>query len=212
MATDRTVQPMTPNGLGLLPRRGLITRRPGAGGPVPLIVGAVIVAVSVLYFVQSLQVDRSTFTFGLDEMTERWNGAASAADAPLLTIDTPTPRLDESGDLIFAHAWSEELSLRGRIDPDSSNLVELTVIGDPEVVGPDLIVDAMELLIRVTEPDLGAQGRLQTLQELGVVGGDPTADLRATRGGTDYVVAGSSASSEVGMSAAPYSDFTTRPD
>jgi hypothetical protein len=83
------------------------------------------------------------------------------------------------------------------------------VIGDPDVVGGALIVDAMDLLIRVTGPHLDAAARVETLQELGVVGGDPTADLRATRGGTDHVVAGASTGAAVGMSVAPFSSLTT---
>jgi hypothetical protein len=208
MAPDRTPQPSTPKGLGLLPRRGLITRRPGSAGPLPLIIGAAIVVASVVFFLDSLHVERTTFDFGLADMTERWN-AASAATTPLLEMDEPSPRPDESGDLVFAHVWSEELTLRGRIDEPSGRIVELTVIGDPDVVDGALIVDAMDLLIRVTEPHLDAAARLETLQELGVVGGDPTPDLRATRGDTDYVVAGAATGSAVGMSAAPFSNLTT---
>lgn len=207
MELDRTARQITPKGLGLLPRRGLITRRPGAAGPLPLILGAAIVLTAVAFFVDSLQVDRATFDFDATELVERWNTAAGGN--PLLTIAPLAPREDESGDLVFGYEWSDDFSLRGRVDTGSSRVVELTVIGDPERVDGRLIVDAMDLVIRVTEPELDEPARLGALQELGVVGGDPTADLRATRGDTDYVVAGSASSSSVGMSAAPYSSLTS---
>lgn len=200
---------MTPRGLGLFPRRGLISRRPGSAGPLPLIIGAAIVVVSVIYFVTSLQIDRETFAFDVDELAQRWNTAAEAAELPSLDIELPAVRPDESGDLVFGHAWSDDFSLRGRVDPETSMVVELTVIGDPTVVDGAMIVDAMDLVIQVTEPALDDTARLLTLQELGVVGGDPTADLRASRGDTDYVVATATSGGAVGMSAAPVSALTS---
>ena len=192
-----------------MPGRGLITRRPGSAGPLSLIVGVAVVIASLAYFISSLQVDRVTFAFDGKGLTERWNEAAAAASLPTLTINIPRSRPDESGDLVFGEEWSEGLSLRGRVDAATSLLVELTVIGDPDLVDGGSIVEAMDLLIRVTEPDLGEDERLATLQELGVVGGDPTADLRATRGDTDYVVASANQGSTVGMSAAPYSSLAS---
>ena len=209
MEHDRTARPVIPTGLGLLPRKGLIAKRPGAAGPLPLLVGATIVVLAVVYFVTSLDSDRVTFDFDPAIMAQTWNDAAAQAGKPLLAVEEPNPRPDESGDLVFGHAWSDRFSLRGRVDSDTNQLVELSVIGDPTMVGGQLIVDAMDLLVRVTEPTLSGAERLATLQELGVVGGDPTADLRATRGNTDYVVAAAPNGTSIGMSAAPYSTFTS---
>lgn len=208
MEVDRNARQITPRGLGLLPRKSLITRRPGAAGPIPLILGAAIVLAAVVFFIDSLQVERATFEFDVSGLVERWNDAAQVS-APVLKIYPPAPREDESGDLVFGYEWSNDLSLRGRIDAASGLLVEVTVIGDPDEVDGRLIVDAMELVIQVTEPTLDQSERLGALQELGVVGGDPTADLRAMRGDTDYVVAGSASSSSVGLSAAPSSQLTS---
>lgn len=194
--------------MGLIPSRGLITRRPGESGWQTVVLGGVLIFLAVWVFVQSLQIDRLTFAYDVTTFEERWNHAAAAMDRSELAIDPVAPRLDDSGDLVFAHAWSDSFMVRGRIDPETDLLVELAVIGDRESDGGELMVDAMELLVRSTEPALDAAERLSTLQELGLVGGDPTADLRATRGETDFVVA-ASGSGSIGMSAAPHSRFTS---
>lgn len=169
----------------------------------PLVVGGTLVLLAVVFFLNGLGSDRITFGFDAAELAGTWNDTAEGAGRPLLTMDEPAPRPDESGDLVFGHSWSGDFSLRGRIDPQSGHLIEISVIGDPAMTGGQLMIDAMDLLIWVTEPSLTAAERLSTLQELGVVGGDPIADLRATRGDTDYVVAGTETA--VGMSAAPHS-------
>lgn len=173
-----------------------------------MVLGGVLMFLAVWVFVQSLQVDRLTFPYDAQTFEQRWNHAAAGVDRPELAIGPISPRLDDTGDLVFAHAWSDTFMLRGRIDPETDRMVELAVIGDREVDGGELMVVAMELLIGATEPGLSAGERLSTLQELGLVGGDPTADLRAQRGNTDYVVA-ASGSGTIGMSAAPHSRLTS---
>jgi hypothetical protein len=173
-----------------------------------VVLGGVLIFLAVWVFVQSLQIDRLTFPYDAGTFEQRWNHAAAGIDRLELAIDPISPRLDDTGDLVFAHAWSDTFMLRGRIDPETDRVVELAVLGDRNVDGGELMVDAMDLLIRSTEPDLDGEQRLSTLQELGLVGGDPTADLRAFRGSTDYVVA-ASGSGKIGMSAAPHSRVTS---
>ncbi len=174
-----------------------------------MVLGGSMVAVAVAVFVNGLQVDRLTFPFDAPTITERWNRAATATGRPLLALPDPTPTDNGDGDLLFGHEWTDTFGLRGRIDAESGMVVELSVIGDRNTDGGDIIVEAMDLLLRTTEPDLGEEERIVTLQELGVIGGDPFADLAATRGDTDYAVALARDGITVGMSAAPHSSFTS---
>lgn len=190
-------------GGGILPRRGLISRRPGTGSPAAVALGVAIVAVGLFFFFQDLDVPRNTFDFDVTMAHDRWNEAADERGFSLLGVGDFETRPDDSGDLVFGHEWTPDFGLRGRADAESGNVVELVVIGDPAVVDGGLIADAMELLVIVTEPGLDAAARRSTLQEIGVIGGDANADLRATRGGTDYVAAAGRDGS-VGMSAAPH--------
>jgi hypothetical protein len=205
MDVDRTARRTPTTGIGLMPRRALIKRK-GAGDPRSKILGLSLMVIAVMVFVSGLQTERVTFDFDATEVESRWNAAA-----PLdLSIEPIVPREDDAGDLVFGYEWAEAFSLRGRIDPDTGNVVELSVIGKPDAVGGERMIEAMTVLVEITEPDLTSEQRDGTLQELGVIGGDPTADLRATRNQTDYVVAASNDGTTVGMSAAPYSRVTSQ--
>jgi hypothetical protein len=208
MGIDRTVRPPTPR-VGLLPSRDLFTRRPGQSGWKSVVLGGSMVLVAVAVFINGLQVDRVTFPFDAPTIMERWNQAATATGRPLLTVPAPELRDNGDGDLLFGHDWTGTFGLRGRVDAESGMVVELSVIGDRDADGGEIIVEAMDLLLRVTEPDLDEETRIDTLQELGVIGGDPFADLAATRGDTDYAVALARDGITIGMSAAPHSSLTS---
>jgi hypothetical protein len=208
MHADRTVRTPLPR-VGLLPSRSLITRRPGASGWKSVVLGGSMVLVALAVFIDGLQVNTLTFPFDATTMTERWNQVANDTGRPLLALSAPRLRDNGNGDLIFGHEWTDTFGFRGRIDTESGMLVELSVVGDSAADGGEIIVEAMDLLVRITEPELGNEARIATLQELGVIGGDPFADLAATRGDTDYAVALATNGTTIGMSAAPHSSFTS---
>ncbi len=167
------------------------------------------VVVALLVFINGLQVDRITFPFDATSATDRWNQAATTTGRPLLALPPPSLTDNGDGDLLFGNDWSDTFGLRGRVDAESGMVVELSVIGDREADGGEIIVEAMDLLLRVTQPDLDENARIETLQELGVMAGDPFADLAATRADTDYAVALAQDGITIGMSAAPHSSFTS---
>lgn len=167
------------------------------------------VVVAVAVFVNGLQVDRVTFPFDAPTVTERWNATATSTGRMLLALPPPLPTDNGDGDLLFGHEWTDTFGLRGRIDAESGMVVELSVVGNREADGGQIIVEAMDLLLRVTQPELNENARIETLQELGVMGGDPFADLAATRGDTDYAVALANDGITIGMSAAPHSSITS---
>jgi hypothetical protein len=200
--TERTRRTGTVAGVGLLGSRRLITHAPGSGGPVSLVLGALLVAVAVVVFVGGFPSGRTTLGFGAEVLVERWSSAVEATDRQRLRL--PLPSMVAEGappELVFTQRWSETLALRGRADPDTLMLVELSVTGHPAEDDPALIAAAMDLLVAVSEPELDPAGRLLLLRELGIVDGGAGA-LRATRGSVEYRYA-VDATGAVGMSAAP---------
>lgn len=165
--------------------------------------------VAIMVFLNGLNVERLTFPFDAATMADRWNQEAAALGRPELAIGTLDLRPDGARELVFAHGWSDTFLVKGRVDEGSGSVVEISVIGNRHRDGGQAMVDAMELVVAVTEPTLGHDERIATLMELGVVAGDPLADLSATRNNTDYVVAATPAGDSVGMSAAPHSRITS---
>lgn len=159
----------------------------------------------LVFFIGLRQPQRALFELDQETFVDRWNEAAAVTDRGDLELTmSPAIRPDGSDDLVFVHDWSDTMVLRGRIDPDTMRLVEIGVTGDPDLDGGERLANAMDLLVAATEPDLTGEERIETLQELGIVGGG-TPDARAVRGGTDYVV-GVGLDGRVGMGAAPAPD------
>jgi hypothetical protein len=196
---------------GLLPSRRLISRKPGAGGPASLLIGAGIVILSLTIFLKGTQTERTTFDFDPVTFTANWNAAVDATDRPVLALASPRLRSEAgSDDTTFTTRWTETLYVRGRVDPSSGKMVEVSVIGDPAADDAALVASAMDLLVAATEPSLTTDERIDVLQELGLVGGGSDADGAATRGDTDYVVGRHPDTGVIGLGAAPHSTLTSR--
>ena len=148
---------------------------------------------------------QSPVTFGFDrtEFVERWNDAALEADQPALTIPDVVWTDEEAG--VFGFAFSETMSVIGRVDRTPlQDVEELALVGEPALDGEAFVIAGMDLVIRVTEPDLGAADRTALLTDLAVLGTLPAdPDQRTTSGTTEYRVAADAIGGVVGIGARP---------
>jgi hypothetical protein len=170
----------------------------------PRLLGMALVVASVTFFVADLPTERAAFPYDMATFVDRWNNQAAIAGRPTLFISDPVDALTGDG-AVIEYRWSSTMRLRARTEKVGTRLVEVSLVGSPDSDDPDFLAAAIDLLVAATEPDLAADGRRSVLQELGIVGGSD-ADLRAVRGGTDYVAA-SAAGGLVGVGAAPHSTF-----
>lgn len=175
-----------------------------SGGRKPALFGAALVVASVTFFIAGLPTEQTTFSYDMPAFVERWNTRAAAAGRPTLFISDPVDTLTGGG-AVIEYRWSSTMRLRARTEKAGDRLVEVSVMGSPDLDDPAFLAAAIDLLVAATEPDLAGDGRRAVLQELGIVGGSD-ADLRATSGGTDYVSAAAEGGL-VGVGAAPRSTF-----
>jgi hypothetical protein len=169
------------------------------------------VILSLAIFLKGIQTERTTFPFDAATFTANWNAAAESTDRPLLMLTAPKLRAEAAhDDLTFTTKFTETLYVRGRVDPKSEKMVEVSVIGDPSIDDTSLMAAAMDLLVAATEPGLTPAQRVDALQELGLVGGGTDADGAATRVATDYAVGRDPDTGIIGLGAAPHSTLTSR--
>ena len=171
----------------------------------PLLAGlgfALVTAAIIFFFVSTRQ---SPITFGFDriEFTERWNEAALDAGQPALTIPEVVWTDEEAG--VFGFAFSETMSVIGRVDRTPiQDVEELALVGEPANDSEELVIAGMDLVIRVTEPALGADERTALLTDLAVLGTLPAdPDQRTTAGTTEYRVAADAVGGVLGIGARP---------
>jgi hypothetical protein len=161
-----------------------------------------VAAVIVFFFVSTRQ-SPITFEFDRTEFVARWNEAALDAGQPTLTIPDVDWTDEEAG--VFGYAFSETMSVLGRVDRTPiQDIEELALVGEPASDGEDLVIAGMDLVIRVTEPALGATERTALLTDLAVLGTLPAdPDQRTTAGTTEYRVAADAVGGVLGIGARP---------
>lgn len=161
------------------------------------------VAVAIVFFFVSTRQSPITFGFDRAEFTDRWNAAALDAGRPALTIPEVVWTDEEAG--VFGFAFSETLSVIGRVDRTPiQDVEELALVGEPAVDGEEIVIAGMELVIRVTEPALDAGARTALLTDLAVLGTLPAdPDQRTTAGTTEYRVAADAVGGVLGIGARP---------
>jgi hypothetical protein len=163
---------------------------------------ALVTAAIVFFFVSTRQ---SPITFGFDrtEFTERWNEAALDAGQPDLAIPEVVWTDEEAG--VFGFAFSESMSVLGRVDRTPvQDVEELALVGEPTLDGEDFVIAGMDLVIRVTEPGLTAEERTALLTDLAVLGTLPAdPDQRTTAGTTEFRVAADAVGCVLGIGARP---------
>lgn len=159
--------------------------------------------VALAWLVVSRQQNPTTFEFTRSAMLERWNAAATAADRPEFLIDEFQWTDEEAG--VFGVAFSETMSLLGRVDGTVLDEVEeIALVGSRPEDGTDTIVAGMELVVRITAPELSESQRARLLSDLtltGTVPADP--DQRVTVGTTRFRVAADPANGILGIGAQP---------
>ena len=165
--------------------------------------GFTMVAVAIVFFFVSTRQSPITFGFDRIEFTERWNEAALDADQPALTIPEVVWTDEQAG--VFGFAFSETMSVIGRVDRTPiRDVEELALVGEPAIDGEEFVIAGMELVIRVTEPALGAEERTALLTDLAVLGTLPAdPDQRTTAGTTEYRVAADAVGGVLGIGARP---------
>lgn len=161
------------------------------------------VAAAIVFFFLSTRQSPITFGFDRTEFTELWNEAALDAGQPGLTIPEVVWTDEEAG--VFGYAFSETMSVLGRVDRTPlQDVEELAVVGEPAVDGEDIVIAGMDLVIRVTEPELDADERTELLTDLAVLGTLPAdPDQRTTAGTTEYRVAADAVGGVLGIGARP---------
>lgn len=147
------------------------------------------IAIASLILALRPDTEPTTFAFNRAEFTRTWNGAATEVGANSLIIGETTWTDRESG--VFGFAFSESMSVLARVESSEfSNVQEIAVVGEPRLDGLATVLEAMNVVINVTEPELDEVARRQLLTDLGVLGTDPLdPDRRVTVGTTDFRVA-----------------------
>lgn len=163
--------------------------------------GAVLVVASLLRTVDDA--DPAVFDFGRAGFVETWNDTTEMLGQPALAIPAVSWTDEEAG--VFGHAWSPTLSVLGRVEGRTADVVELVVIGEPDSDGDARVRTAMELLVAVAEPSLDSEGRRSVLERLSVTGEyrpmEPDASLVA--GDTRFRSSGDPARGRIGIGATP---------
>lgn len=166
-----------------------------------LIAAVVLVAIAV-------RGDEAPATFEMNriEFARQWNSAVERIGAPTLNIGETAWTDREAG--VFGFAFSDSMSVLGRVaSGELSDVVEIAVVGEPELDGLAKLLHAMRIVIAVTEPVTDETARQQILTELGVLGTDPLdPERRTTFGSTEYRVAVDAFGSVLGIGATPVSN------
>ena len=160
-------------------------------------------AVAIVFFFISTRQSPITFGFDRIEFVDRWNEAALDAGQPALTIPEVSWTDEEAG--VFGFAFSETMSVIGRVDRTPiQDVEELALVGEPAIDGEQLVIAGMDLVIQVTEPTLGADERTALLTDLAVLGTLPAdPDQRTEAGTTEYRVAADAVGGVLGIGARP---------
>lgn len=161
------------------------------------------VAVGISFFFFSTRQSPITFGFDRTEFVDRWNAAAAESGEAALTISGVEWTDEEAG--VFGYAFSETMSIIGRVDRTPiQDVEELALVGEPSVDGRESVIAGMDLVIRVTEPGLGADERAALLTDLAVLGTLPAdPDQRTTAGTTEFRVAADAVAGVLGIGARP---------
>lgn len=177
--------------------------KPRSRNPFLAGLGFALVAAAIVFFFVSTRQSPITFGFDRTEFTARWNEAALAAGQPNLTIPEVSWTDEEAG--VFGYAFSETMSVLGRVDRTPiQDVEELALIGEPSLDGEDFVIAGMDLVVQVTEPDLTADERTDLLTDLAVLGTLPAdPDQRTTAGTTEYRVAADAVGGVLGIGARP---------
>lgn len=139
------------------------------------------------------------FGMSAEGFVERWNSAA----APELLIGEVQWTDPEAG--VFGFAFTPTLSVLARVDGPYEQVVDIAVVGEPASDGEDLVLEAMELVVAVTEPELDATDRRDVLQLLSLVNPNRPArpDDSVVVGETRYRVAADVDRGVIGIGARP---------
>lgn len=169
-------------------------------------VGLLVAAVALVGLALRTDDAPATFDFNRIEFARTWNGAAFVIGSADLDIGETTWTDREAG--VFGYAFSDSMSVLGRVDSDElSDVVEIAVVGEPGIDGLATVLEAMNIVIAVTEPEIDEAGRQRVLTELGVTGTDPLdPDRRTTAGSTEFRVAVDAFGGVLGIGATPVSD------
>ena len=167
-----------------------------------LVVGALALAV-VAWMATTGAAEDPAFDLDRAELLDAWNEAALAEHRPGLIIREFQWTDEEAG--VFGFAFSETMSLLGRVDGTPLDQVEeLAFVGSRPDDGLDAIVGGMDLVIAVTEPRLDAGEREAVLAELSMIGTVPAdPDGRVTAGSTRYRAAADPPNGVLGIGAVP---------
>ena len=161
--------------------------------------------VAMVSFTLALRSDLEPATFGFNraEFARVWNSAAADVGADSLVVGETTWTDRESG--VFGFAFSDSMSVLARVESSElSDVQELAVVGQPQFDGLAAVLDAMNVVIRVAEPQLDEAGRRQVLTDLGVLGADPLdPGRRMTVGTTNFRVAVDAFGGVLGIGATP---------
>ena len=170
-----------------------------------LATGFVLLVAAIVLVAIALRSDEAPATFEMNriEFARHWNSAVARIGSPDLNIGETTWTDREAG--VFGFAFSDSMSVLGRVASDEfSDVVEIAVVGEPGLDGLTKVLDAMRIVIAVTEPETDETGRQRLLTELGVLGTDPLdPGRRATVGTTEYRVAVDAFGGVLGIGAQP---------
>ncbi len=193
-------------------RRGTPTRSRVGRSPAPnqrrrnpflVGLGLGLVATGIVYFFLTTQQSPITFGFDRVEFVDRWNAAAAGAGEPRLNIPEVVWTDEEAG--VFGYAFSESMSVIGRVDSTPiQDVEELALVGEPDLDGEEFVTAGMELVIQVTEPGLDPAARTALLTDLAVLGTLPAdPDQGSTAGTTEFRVAADAIGGVLGIGARP---------
>jgi hypothetical protein len=172
--------------------------------PLPHILGYGLVLAALITVYVTTRTGQPTLGLDEDSLTRAWNDAALDVGSPERQIGD----LQQTADDVVGFAWSEDLVIVARVDPDAEPprpVVELAAVGSPGRDGIESVLTVLELVIRVVAPQLDRTERRAVLSDLSLVSDRRPASVNATTraGGVEFRASSDPEDDQLGIGAIP---------
>ena len=172
--------------------------------PLPHILGYGLVLAALITVYVATKTGQPTLGLDEDSLTLAWNEAALDVGSPERQIGD----LQQTANDVVGFAWSEDLVIVARVDPDAEPprpVVELAAVGSPGRDGIESVLIVLELVIRVVAPQLDPAERRAVLSDLSLVSGGRPASVNATTraGDVEFRASSDPEDDQLGIGAIP---------